>query len=85
MVTTEEAINRANSLGALYAETSAKHSIAVEDTFKRLCEDILARVAKGDITLSEKTDSIKVGSKCRSGSLCWSQDNSNEKRNSCCF
>jgi len=83
-ISEEEAKEKAAFLGAKYSETSAKQGIGVEETFRLLCEDILIRLGTGDIVLSEKTDSIKVSERYRSGSLCWNIDRE-EKRNSCCF
>ena len=76
VVSAEDAQKKAESLGALYTETSSKHAVGVEETFRILCQDILTRVVKGDISVkyeeykllnsiinyfSDKTDSIKIG------------------------
>ena len=51
VVSAEDAQKKAESLGALYTETSSKHAVGVEETFRILCQDILTRVVKGDISV----------------------------------
>ena len=45
----------AESLGALYIETSAKNGVAVEEAFKLLCEGILERMDNGEIEMQART------------------------------
>ena len=84
-VTFEEAKEKATSLGAIYIETSAKQGLAVEDTFKRLCEKILDRLDSGEIQILEETEGIKLGRKPRSGSVYSKKDVNVNRKNSCCF
>ena len=74
----------AESLGALFIETSAKHGVAVEEAFKLLCEGILDRMDNGEIEFQENMEGIKLGRQVRSGSL-FSRKDFNVKRRSCCF
>jgi len=74
----------AESLGALFIETSAKHGVAVEEAFKVLCEGILERMDNGEIEMQENMERIKLGRQARSGSL-FSRKDFNVKRKSCCF
>jgi len=74
----------AESLGALFIETSAKHGVAVEEAFKLLCEGILERIDNGEIEIQENMEGIKLGRQVRSGSL-FSRKDFNVKRRSCCF
>ena len=74
----------AESLGALFIETSAKHGVAVEEAFKLLCDGILKRMDNGEIEMKENMEGIKLGRQARSGSL-FSRKDFNVKRKSCCF
>jgi len=83
-VSFEEGAAVAESVGALFIETSAKQGVGVEETFKLLCEGILMRIESGEIEIEEETEGIKLGRKPRSGSV-FSRKEMDVKRRNCCL
>ena len=83
-VSFEEGAAVAQSVGALFIETSAKQGVGVEETFKLLCEGILMRIESGEIEIEEETEGIKLGRKPRSGSV-FSKKEMDVKRRNCCL
>jgi len=65
----EEGQALADLLGALFIETSAKQGKGVEEAFRLLSEEVLARLEMGDILLGKDVECVKLGRKGRSGSI----------------